>query len=175
MVDDLLRLILAHLERTRNYPIVVSGGVGAGKTESCRAVARELEGEYHPGGVLSPRLMESGVTTGYDALDLDSGEKRPFVRSDPPGEKVGRFFLRPDGLNFATSAIVGAIGRNDPVFVDEIGRMELKGKGLARASEQLMDSESQGIYLVRSQFLSKFREAFDVFQYDEYRVTSDND
>ena len=147
---------------------MVSGDVGSGKTRSCREIVREIEEKHRPGGVLSPRVIDSGVTTGYDVLNVASGEMRPFVRSDPPGEKVGRFFLRPGGLEFAICAITDAIGKNEPVFVDEVGRMELDGRGLAQAVNQLLESETQGIYLVRKQFLSRFREVFLVDHYDEF-------
>ena len=170
MVDDLLRLILAHINEKKGFPIVVSGGVGSGKTEVCRMVIRRLEGAFDPGGIISPRVIESGSTTGYDVLNVETGEKRPFVRSTPPGVRVGRFFLRPGALEFANEAISGAIGRREPVFADEVGRMELKQKGLAPAIKELIGSDTQGIFLVRTQFLPRFRKVFGVYNYDEFRI-----
>ncbi|MFW6005951.1 MAG: nucleoside-triphosphatase [Candidatus Bipolaricaulota bacterium] len=171
MVDDLLRLILAHLESDNVFPLVVSGSVGAGKTRVCQEAANRLEGiGYQAGGVISPRIMDSGKTVGYDILDLVTGKRRSFIRSEPPGKKVGRFFLKPGSLEFANRSVTSAIGQYNPVFVDEVGRLELNHRGLAPSVNKLLDSDAQGIYLVRREFLSRFLEVFKITQYDEVEV-----
>ena len=171
MADDLLRLVLDHLSSKASYPIIVSGSVGSGKTSLCTTVAELLRGEgFKPGGVLSPRIVESGKTIGYDIIDLRTGDSRSFVRSNPPGKTVGRFFLKSGALDFANGAISESIGGCDPVFVDEVGRLELKNKGLAPSVRELLSSDSQPIFLVRSQFIPEVRQLFEIPEYDEFRA-----
>lgn len=176
MVDDLFRLILVHLDLNTTFPIVVTGSVGAGKTVETRKVASQLKQEgYRPGGLVSPRVMRSGRTVGYDVIDLDRGKRKTFVRTQPPGEGVGRFFLKSEGLEFARETINQAIGRCNPVFVDEVGRLELDNRGLASSVFNLLDSDTQGVYLVRGTFLPLFREEFKITQYDEIRIEPEAD
>ncbi len=151
---------------------MVTGDVGSGKTRACSRVIEEIKAEgYEIGGVLSPRLMESGSTVGYDVIDLKSGKRREFLRSEPPGEKrIGRFYLKSGGMEFASAAISRGADEADLVFIDEVGRMEFKGLGLAESAEKVLSSRTQGVYLVRRAFINRFRKGFAVSQYDEIRV-----
>lgn len=171
MVDDLFRLLLDYLSSEESCPIIVSGPVGSGKTRLIKKVVARLKREdKEPGGVLSPRLMNSGETVGYDVVNLANGDRRSFVRTNPPGRKVGRFFLKPDALKFANRAISEAVGVRDPVFVDEVGRLELEDDGLAPSVKELLSSKSQAVLLVRDEFVSDVREAFGIVRYDEIRL-----
>ncbi|MBS3787153.1 hypothetical protein KGY79_03020 [Candidatus Bipolaricaulota bacterium] len=171
MVDDLFRLLLDHLSSEGSYTIIVSGPVGSGKTRLIKKVVARLKREdKEPGGVLSPRLMNSGETVGYDVVNLTTGDRRSFVRSNPPGRKVGRFFLKPDGLKFANRAVSEAAGVRDPVFVDEVGRLELEDNGLAPSVKELLSSRSQAVLLVRDEFVPEAREVFEISEYDEIKV-----
>lgn len=171
MADDLLRLVIDHLSSNLSRPIIVSGPVGSGKTRLSQETVGRLDDEgYQPGGVLSPRRMDSGETVGYDVLDLASGDCRSFVRSNPPGKKIGKYFVRPGALQFANRAVSEAVGGYNPVFVDEVGRLELKDGGLAPSLRNLLDSKSQAILLVRDEFVPDVREFFEIDEYDEIRV-----
>ena len=172
MADHLLRIILAHLDLGKSFPILVTGDVGAGKTRACSRAIDEIEsGEYEIGGVLSPRVVESGSTVGYDVVDLKSRERKTFLRSKPSGERrIGRFYLKSEGMEFASAAISRGADEADLVFLDEVGRLEVEGLGLAESVERVLESRSQGVYLVRKTFLTRFRESFGVGQYDEVRV-----
>lgn len=172
MVDNLLRIILAHLDLGNSFPILVTGAVGAGKTRACSRAIDEIESRgYGIGGVLSPRVVESGTTVGYDVVDLKTRVRKTFLRSKPPGErKLGRFYLKSGGMEFARAAISRGADEADLVFLDEVGRLEFEGLGLAESVEVVLESRSQGVYLVRKTFLTRFRENFGVGQYDEVRV-----
>lgn len=173
MVDDLLRLILAHVNREEKFPIIVAGDVGAGKTSTCMDALDQLEEmDLRVGGVLSPRVIDSGVTVGYDVVDLFSGERENFLRTGSAGgSKVGRFYLQSGGLAFTNRAISRGIARTDLVFFDEVGRMELSGEGLVDSLEELLEADVQGVYLVRKAFVERFRRKFQLDQYDEIRVS----
>lgn len=128
--------------------------------------------EFRIGGILSPRVVDSGTTVGYDVIDLFSGKRKSFLRTQPPGEKkVGRFYLQEDGLDFANRVLLRDIDRADLVFFDEVGRMELSGQGLASPLEELLRVEVQGVYLVRPSYLVRFRDKFQLEQYEEIRVS----
>ena len=127
--------------------------------------------ERTPGGILSPRLMETGRTIGYDVVDLATGNRRSFVRTEPPGKRVGKYFLNRAALEFANRTISRAIGEFSPVFVDEVGRLELKNDGLAPSVKKLLSSNTQAVLLVRDEFLPEVRDFFDIREYDVVRVS----
>ncbi len=171
MVDDLLRLVLDRLNSGVSLPVVVSGPVGSGKTRTSQKLVGRLEEEnYRPGGVLSPRVMDSGETIGYDVIEVATGDRRSFVRSNPPGKRAGRFFIKPGALEFANRAVYESVDRFNPIFIDEVGRLELRDDGLAPSLKELISSGSQSILLVRDKFVPEVREAFDICELDEFRV-----
>lgn len=175
MVDDLLRLLLANLKKSQKVSVIVSGDVGAGKTTACQEIIDDLrDNGFQSGGVLSPRVTDSETTVGYDVVDLLTGERRSFLRNKPPGEgKLGRFYLQEEGLSFAVEAIRRGIEGADLVFLDEVGRMELNGQGLADPLGELLEAEVQGVYLVRPAYLGRFREEFRIEEYVELRIRKD--
>jgi general stress protein 26/nucleoside-triphosphatase THEP1 len=142
-------------------PVIVSGGIGAGKTEAGLRLAQRLKQDGTAiGGILAPRLFERGETTGYNVLDLATGEDAVFARPDPPGHLVGRFYVRPGGLAFADRALRGGADRASVVFVDEVGRWELGGGGHASALRAVLESRGVPILFVRAELVENVVDHF---------------
>ncbi len=155
--------------RTRT-PVLIIGGVGAGKTRTAELIAAELARRgIEVGGVLSPRIMCGGETVGYTVRDLSTGEERRFAGLDPPGIPVGRFFISADGLEFARTAIVHAARNARIVFVDEVGRLELDGAGLANAVRIALRGRALPVLLVRDELLEPVRRAFMISRFIEIK------
>lgn len=169
MPGDLLSCLLAHLtsDREEKTCIILCGEVGAGKTHSAEYLAAILKKRgFAVGGVLSPRVVQDGETVGYMARDLATGEERPFARVVPPGLPVGRFFIVAEGLIFARSAVEQAIATAQVVFVDEVGRLELAGDGLASAVRALLNSQALPVLLVRSTFVDAVVCTFGIARFE---------
>jgi nucleoside-triphosphatase THEP1/general stress protein 26 len=162
--DELLDAVTRRLPLSRGSPpspVMVSGGVGAGKTEAGLRLAQRLrDAGVAVGGILAPRLVERGETVGYNVLDVSTGEDAAFARSDPPGEAVGRFFVRPTGLAFAERALRRGIERADVVLVDEVGRWELGGGGHAPALADLLRSRALPVLFVRTELAQAVADRF---------------
>jgi general stress protein 26/nucleoside-triphosphatase THEP1 len=142
-------------------PVVVAGGVGAGKTAAGLRLAQRLrDAGVTVGGILAPRLVERGETVGYNVLDVSTGEDVAFARADPPGQAVGRFFVRPAGLAFAERALRHGIERADVVLVDEVGRWELGGGGHAAALADLLRSRALPVLFVRAELTPAVADRF---------------
>jgi len=128
--------------------IFVSAAIGKGKTTSCLYVfekARSLS--IRTGGIISPRRIVEGNLTGYDGLDCATGERFPLVTlpqavQGPDWRRVGqlRFAFSRKGFSKA-NAILRALASDAPelVFVDEVGRLEMMGKGLYPGLKALTD------------------------------------
>ncbi len=155
--------------------ILLSGGIGSGKTRTAEVLAQELEARgVAIGGVLAPRVLSAGVTIGYRIRDLGTGEERPFAKDGPPGIQVGRFFVSEEGLEFALAAIERGARDAQVVFVDEVGRWELAGGGLAQAVRTLLHSEALPILLVRSEVASAVVEAFALARVERVEVEEEH-
>jgi len=142
-------------------PVIVAGGVGAGKTEAGLHLAQRLRGAgVAVGGILAPRLVEHGETVGYNVLDVSTGEDAAFARADPPGQAVGRFFVQPAGLASAERALRHGIERADVVFIDEVGRWELAGGGHAAALTDLLRSRALPVLFVRAELVQAVADRF---------------
>lgn len=169
MAGDLLSCLLAHLGKDNT--LILSGGVGAGKTHTAEGLAVALkERGVAVGGILSPRIVRNKETAGYTVRDLQSGEERPFAGLVPPGIAVGRFFISEDGLAFASDAIERAVKIAQVVFVDEVGRLELAGEGLAAAVRTLLHSQALPVLLVRSSFVDAVVRTFVITRFLELAV-----
>ena len=144
-------------------PVIVAGGIGAGKTEAGLRLAQRLRQSGTPvGGILAPRLLDRGETTGYNVLDLLTGEDAPFARPDPPGHVVGRFYVRPAGLALADRALRQGAERAPVVFVDEVGRWELGGGGHAAALHDVLQSRAVPVLFVRAELVDAVIKSFDL-------------
>jgi len=144
-------------------PVIVAGGVGAGKTAAGLRLAQRLrDAGVTVGGILAPRLIERGETVGYNVLDVSTGEDVAFARVDPPGQAVGRFFVRPAGLAFAERALRHGIERADVVLVDEVGRWELGGGGHAAALTDLLRSRALPVLFVRAELAQAVADRFEL-------------
>ena len=143
------------------HTVIVAGAVGAGKTEAGLHLAQRLRSAgVAVGGILAPRLVEHGETVGYNVLDVSTGEDAAFARADPPGQAVGRFFVRPAGLAFAERALRHGIERADVVFIDEVGRWELAGGGHAAALTDLLRSRALPVLFVRAELVQAVADQF---------------
>jgi len=161
MPGDLLPFLLAHLGK--ESCLILSGKIGVGKTRTAECLAASLKRQgLAVGGILSPRIVQDGETVGYTVRDLATDEERPFAALTPPGVRVGKFFIVEEGLAFACGAIERAAEYAQVVFVDEVGRLELAGGGLASAVRVLLRSAACPILLVRSTFVDVVARTFVV-------------
>jgi len=158
---ELQAAVVARAKKRARGAVIVAGDIGAGKTQAGLRLARSLqEAGLRVGGILAPRLFERGETTGYNALDVAKGEDAPFARSDPPGQMVGRFYVRPGGLAFADRAIRDAAEHAEVVLIDEVGRWELAGAGHAPALRTALSSGAVPVLFVRAELVEAVVERF---------------
>jgi nucleoside-triphosphatase THEP1 len=163
-LSSLLRSVLEHLaDQDASSCIVLSGGIGAGKTQRAEGLAQALVAHgVSVGGVLAPRVLSDGETIGYRIRDLLTGEERPFASQYPPGIRVGRFHMNEEGLRFGLAAIERGAREARVVFVDEVGRWELAGGGFAPAIRALLASQALPVLLVRDTLVEEALQVFGI-------------
>ncbi|MFO8034740.1 MAG: nucleoside-triphosphatase [Candidatus Bipolaricaulota bacterium] len=129
---------------------VITGPIGSGKTQTANAVAEGLRAQdVSVGGVVSPRVLEYGLTTGYMVRDLLTGEERRLCTESPPGIRFRRFYFSPTALEFANAAVARAGREAEAVVVDEVGPLELSGGGTAGGVQEVLHGRAFLIMCVR--------------------------
>jgi nucleoside-triphosphatase len=152
--------------------LLVVGEPRSGKTSWCKGYIDERrESGSSVGGILSPAIEKQGQRVGSNALDLLTGKEIPFARlshcrSFKAGEMVGDYTISRDGIIFACDAIKRAVeSRCDLVVIDEVGPLELRGKGLMPAVELALRSGGNVLIVVRSSLREALQKRFPEYEF----------
>jgi nucleoside-triphosphatase len=129
--------------------VILTGPVHSGKTSLLRNVISFLRGRgLQVSGYLSEPLREGERILGYDLVEIGGG-KFPFLRrgSPPEGQRIGRFFLDGEGLR-QSERIIRQTPPDDLLIVDEVGPLELEGRGVRPSLERILSSRPGTTLLV---------------------------
>jgi len=161
---SLADFIRAQIEsETARRPILLVGGIGAGKTAAgLRLLSLLRSYGVDVGGVLAPRVLKGNETVGYSLIDLSTNATHPFASLVPAEVSIGKYFISREVLQRAERIIVSAAERNAVVFVDEIGRLEVDGGGHAAAVRRLLCSHAVPVLLVRDTLVEPVIERFEI-------------
>lgn len=119
-------------------------------------------------GFCSRAVQENGMTVGYELMDLQSRRTVPFAwlpEKLPAGwnEELlhGKFSFSREGFAFAEKIIDQALENGAKViFLDEIGKLELKDSGFASLLQRCAASGSELVIGCRRANIAKIREKF---------------
>jgi nucleoside-triphosphatase THEP1 len=152
--------------------LLVVGESGSGKTSWCREyIDRRRKSGSTVGGILSPAIEKQGQRIGSNALDLLTGQEIPFARLShhkhfKEGDKVGDYTISREGILFACDAIEQAVEHGcDLVVIDEVGPLELQGKGLMPAVESALASAIDVLIIVRSSLKEAVQKHFPDYEF----------
>jgi nucleoside-triphosphatase THEP1 len=107
-------------------------------------------------GYLSEASWEKEEFIGYDLIDLKENRLFPFIRKQgrEEWEKIGSFFFLPETLGLA-KRIIRRSKKQDLCLVDEVGPLELKGKGVWPALEDILMIPERDLLLVTRESILK--------------------
>jgi nucleoside-triphosphatase THEP1 len=138
---------------------ILTGPVHSGKTTLLNKVVRELKRQkYTVGGFLSEPILKNEENVGYDLFDLREERSFPLIRrtGEKKWQKIGSYFFIPQGLAKAEKIILGEKDV-DILVVDEVGPLELSGKGFWPALKQVIfDPLSIYLLVIRINILEDF-------------------
>ena len=136
--------------------IVLSGGIGSGKSTVVRAAMQLLKWEQ-PGGFFT---HWDGAERGAQRLYFEtwSGERHPMARRKPAAPDAVPYEL--DGANFVRLAVASlaesAAGR--PVVIDELGLIELDAAGFPDAVARLFRGSAPVLAVIQQRALDRWLE-----------------
>ncbi len=157
---------------------IITGKINQGKTTRILSIfAEKRAGD----GFITPKLFEEGVFRGYSMVRLSSGESMPFIMLDgqePANWKnatsYGKFVFSEQALAFAAS-IVDEIIKNgtSPVFIDEIGPLELAERGFYRAFEKIIATGRDVYVTIRESCVEDMIQKFNLTEYEMMPLTEE--
>ncbi len=138
---------------TARSAVVITGATGSGKTTLVLAVIDRLRSRgLRVAGIVAPGLLTDGRRTGFDIVDLATGERAALAREQPhvggPHARWSRFVFSPEGLALGRRALAGDALRADVIVVDEVGPFELSGGGWAQPLDDLTRAYAGSLLLV---------------------------
>jgi nucleoside-triphosphatase THEP1 len=140
---------------------ILTGRKGAGKTTLLAKYVRDIQNKnITVGGILSPAVYQDLSRIGYDVVNIKTNAKTILCRSDSKtaSVKIGDFAFSEEGLLFGNEAIPKSADCN-LIVIDEVGPLELSGKGWASSLDLVMNNASFPLLLVvRENILEKIRE-----------------
>jgi nucleoside-triphosphatase THEP1 len=157
---------------------ILTGPVHSGKTTLLKNILYSLkEKDLSIDGYLSEAVWEEDDFLGYDLFDLKEYSNHPFIRKQGREEwqKIGLFFFLPETLGLAKK-IIRRSKKADLCVVDEVGPLELKGKGVWPALRDILINPKQDLLLVvRESILNDFmekmqRDDFVVYDIEQNKV-----
>lgn len=153
----------------------ITGEVNSGKTT-------RLVSLYQAGGCgdgfFCGKIMVQGMYAGQRIIRLSTGESRLFSLREaflPPkwSEECafGGYSFSADGLSFARCILEDVRSRKvTPVFVDEVGPLELAGQGLHAAFAAILAAGAEVYVVVRKRMLEDVRAAYHLDAADVIEV-----
>jgi nucleoside-triphosphatase THEP1 len=128
--------------------LLLTGPRGSGKTGFVLSLADALYLEQiSVAGLASICVMEQGSRTGYDVRILTNGQQTPLCRIGAPdrGVNAGQFSFFPEAFDFGLDALQAGIQAPDMdlMILDELGPLELEGKGWAAVLQKMRESTAK--------------------------------
>lgn len=143
-----------------NKVIILCGDIQGGKTTFLLRLIEHLKREnMNIDGFYAPGVHEGGRRIGYDLKAVKSAEHMQFMRLEPSGGtfKQGKYYINESGLEFGKE-LLGEhnLAKSDLIVIDEVGPLEMKGKGWALDIERLLSQHPvPQLWVVRRSLLKK--------------------
>ena len=158
-----------------SFVYIISGAVNSGKTTKLRAIYDEI----HQGdGFVLKKVYKAGCYIGQQLERLSNQKRVPFSYKrtflPPNWDEVYMYHdysFSKQGLEFAYKIAVEMIEKKiDPVFIDEIGPLELMGLGFADLFRQLLQTKKVIYVTVRDNCVLSVIDRFKIKEYSFIKV-----
>lgn len=115
------------------------------------------------GGILTESLPEKHE---YYAKNIETCETRLLMsdRSSLQGPTIGRFSCRQETFDWASKCLLES--KMKCLVIDEVGRLELRGMGYAKALRALLGMQKDLYIAVRSRFVDDAIKEFGIKDYE---------
>jgi len=149
---------------------IVTGKINSFKTQRMIDLYKK---EGKGDGYVSLKMMLKDKVHSYQAQRLSTGEKLPLVVRDefvyeefPIGCRIGPYLFN----QLTVETIIGEISqmirkRIEPIFLDEVGLLEIEGKCFDPIVRRMVDSGLDAVFSVREDLIEKFVAKYNIKDY----------
>ena len=149
---------------TERKPVfIITGETRSGKTTFLTGIIKLLqENNIQVGGIISQGYDNNGERYYFEIKDIATGEKTLLCDRIYSKEKIntGRFYFYLEGIEFGKEIINNAVSNSDLIVIDEIGPLELKGKGWYEVIDNALKANKPMIWVVRKKVIDKVLNAW---------------
>ncbi len=154
---------------------IICGELNQGKTTRIKSIFQEnREGD----GFITEKIFTDSIFCGYKITRLTTGNSEVlilrtefFPLEDTPFFTKGSFSFYEKGFIFASSIIDDIINDNiTPAYIDEIGAIELAGKGLHDSFRKILQTDKTIYFAVRNCFVDKVISHFTLKNYTLIKI-----
>ena len=152
-----------------NKITIISGKKHSGKTTKLLTYISELQAKGMVcAGIVAVGYFKDDKRCSFDLVDILGNRKQELMTTTPSlkFKKIGRFHINPDGEKFGRSVLESETTINaDVIIIDEIGALELEGKGWAKYLKQFIKLDKNIVITVREQFIDDVCNVFGIENY----------
>ena len=154
---------------------IICGEINQGKTARIKSVYKEkMQGD----GFITEKIFTDSIFCGYKVTRLTTSDSETlllrtefFPLDETPFFTNGSFSFYEKGFIFASSIIDDIIINNTgPAFIDEIGAIELAGKGLHDSFRKILQTDKTIYITVRNRFVEKVISHFSLTNYSLIKI-----
>ncbi len=154
---------------------IVTGGINSGKTTKLLSLYREIKtGD----GFILPKLYIGDSYAGQQIVRLSTGEGRPFsLKKDfipafwNEQYRYDNYSFCREGFDFAFASICHIVDAGlSPIFIDEIGPLELEEKGFYCLLSKLLEHNDTLYISVRELLIAQVISKFSINNYTMLRA-----
>ncbi len=132
--------------------VIITGEKGIGKSTLCRKVVNNLVGRgVTCGGIIT--LKKENSELWVENISTGKQEMLASVKATSIGPRAGKYYFKPEGLEFGMQAIKEATGV-DVLLVDELGHLETRGGGFSPAISLINGRSGRSVVVIRRELLS---------------------
>ncbi|HVN58731.1 MAG TPA: nucleoside-triphosphatase [Bacteroidales bacterium] len=160
--------------------IIITGEIHQGKTTLAnKTVLRLKEENFRVGGFLSPGVNNDKGRVGFRLYDIDTAEQYELCSTEGRGYgiKTGKYSFNPETINTGSHILDPENSKDKQLIViDEIGPLELSGKGWYHAIERLcLYSTVTQLWVVRKKLLDRVTRKWNTGNVYIFDISAENE
>ncbi len=149
---------------------IVTGNIHDGKTTKVISLYERHKGD----GFVSIKNMEGNKVLGFDYLQLSTRKTEPLATKEkitPVRDVLGPYYFNEEAMTYIESSFREMINNNvSPIYLDEVGQLELDNKGFHSIISWMVDNMSKTTKLYISVRKSFVEQIIDKYRFKNIEI-----